>query len=273
MTMIDTKAGRLSARMVDLTPPWVADPETVILHHGVGTSAMMWSEWLPHLIARFRVVLFDMRGCGESPLPDDGFEWTIDSFASDVMAVADTFEVERFHLIGESFGGTVALHALAHHGRRLISVTTVSAPHRGDAIRAVDSWKEYAGSAAGMARWSDELMAWRFAPGAVDPAALAWFTEEQTRSPREIVARVPLIVQATDLTVALRDVKTPVLLLCGDSSPLVEVGLVAELHQILSNSEIQVFAGTRHGLAFSRPRECAEVFASFCSRWSTGGAG
>lgn len=270
--MIEAKGGRLAARMVDLTPPWVTEPETVILHHGVGTSSAMWSEWLPHLIDRFRVVLFDMRGFGNSPVPDETFEWSLDSFASDVIAVADSFAVDHFHLIGESFGGTVALHALARHGRRLITVTSISAPHRGDAVKAVDPWKEYAGSAAGMARWSRELMEWRFSPGAVAPNALAWFTDEQNKSPPEMVSRVPLIVKATDLSASLRNVRTPVLLLCGDSSPLVELGLVAELHQILVNSEVQVFAATRHGLAFSRPRECAALFTSFCSRWGSGRA-
>jgi len=34
----------------------------------------------------------------------------------------------------------------------------------------------------------------------------------------------------------------------------------------LTTSELQVFAGTRHGLAFSHARECAELFVEFTIR-------
>lgn len=272
MEKIGVPGGHIAYRTIDLTPPWVEDPQTVIFHHGIGTTSEMWLEWLPRLIGRYRVVLFDFRGFGESSRPGEGFDWTLETFTSDLMAVADASRTDRFHLVGESFGGTVSLHAAATRGKRLISVTCISTPHRGDAVGVIDRWSAYARNGAGMEDWSRELMAARFHPDAVAPDALAWFTEQQARTPKEIVEQVPPLVRSTDLAPLLDGLPTPALLMCGDSSPFVEVEHVSQLHRLLPNSELHVFNHTRHGLAFSHPRECSAIFVAFAERATRDGS-
>ncbi len=112
--------GILAWDVVDLTPPWLAAPTTVILHHGLGTSADMWSEWLPRLAVRHRVVRFDMRGCGRPSPLKHAATLGLELFRDDVLAVADAAGAQRFHLIGESFGGTVALFTGATCRERLL---------------------------------------------------------------------------------------------------------------------------------------------------------
>ena len=68
-----------------------------------------WAGWLPRLIDRYRIVLWDMRGSGRSV--QAGFDWSLGLLVSDVLAVADAAGVGRFHLVGESIGGTIALAA------------------------------------------------------------------------------------------------------------------------------------------------------------------
>jgi len=266
MKSVSVPGGHLAFRTIDFTPPWVEKPETVVFHHGIGATSEMWLGWLPLLIDRFRVVLFDFRGFGKSSRPDADFVWALDTFSSDLIAVADASGTDRFHLIGESFGGTISLHAAARLGRRLISVTCIATPHRGDAVGVIDRWNAYAQTDAGMESWSNELMAARFYPGAISEQALAWFSEQQSRTPTEIVDRVPPLVQSTDLAPLLNGLPTPALLMCGDSSPFVEVEHVSELRRLLPNSEMHVFNHTRHGLAFSHPRECSEIFTEFAGR-------
>jgi 3-oxoadipate enol-lactonase len=104
------------------------------------------------------------------------------------------------------------------------------------------------------------VMEYRFRDGAVSPAAFAWFKAEQNKTDPALVRGVSELVMETDLTPQLGSISVPVLLLAPDSSPFVESQLVAELHGLLSTSELQVFAATRHGLAFSHGRQCAEQF-------------
>ncbi|WP_194492352.1 alpha/beta fold hydrolase, partial [Polymorphobacter multimanifer] len=65
----------------------------------------------------FRLVAFDRRGFGESTAPAD-----LAAEPDDVLAVADALGVARFHLIGNSQGGKVALAAATKAGERVLSV-------------------------------------------------------------------------------------------------------------------------------------------------------
>ena len=178
----------------------------------------------------------------------------------------DRVAAPRFHLVGESFGGTVTLYTSVVQGARLLSATCISAPHRGGSIKVLKGWNTLLGTADGMRAWSQNMMEYRFRDGAVSPAGFAWFKAEQDKTDPAMVRGVSELVMKTDLTPFLVRVLGPVLLLAPDSSPFVESQLVAELHGLLTTSELQVFAGTRHGLAFSHARECAELFVEFTIR-------
>ena len=269
MREIDVADGILAWDVVDLTPPWQAAPDTVVLHHGLGTSADMWSEWLPRLAARHRVVRFDMRGCGRSSPLKQAATLSLELFRDDVLAVADAAGVQRFHLIGESFGGTVALFTGATCRERLLSVSTISSPHRGAQMRILEGWQELADSPESIRAWSERMMAYRFFDGAVPLDALNWFRVLQDRTDPALVRAVAQLVSKLDLTPLLRGLDLPALLLAPDSSPFVEAELVAELHGILLASSLQIFAGTRHGLAFSHAAACADLFQAFSAALSS----
>jgi pimeloyl-ACP methyl ester carboxylesterase len=133
--------GTLALEVLELAPPWLSSPSTAILHHGLGTSADMWSEWLPRLARHHRVVRFDMRGSGRSSALKQATKLDLDLFRDDVLAVADACGAQHFHLIGESFGGTIALFTGATCRERLLSVTTISSPHRGARMRILEGWQ------------------------------------------------------------------------------------------------------------------------------------
>lgn len=67
MREITVADGALAWDIVDLAPPWLTTPSTVIQHHGIGTNAGMWSEWLPRLAACHRVVRTARQGCAPCP--------------------------------------------------------------------------------------------------------------------------------------------------------------------------------------------------------------
>jgi len=110
--------GTLAWDVVDLTPPWLVNPTTVILHHGLGTNADMWGEWLPQLAVRHRIVRFDMRGCGRSSALKPVSKLGLELFRDDVLAVADAADAPTLP-----------------SNRRIIR-RSGRAVHRGDAPRA-----------------------------------------------------------------------------------------------------------------------------------------
>ena len=100
--------------------------EPLFLLHGFGSSTRDWEAQLPDLADRFRVVLVDFRGFGQSNRKTGPF--SVEQFASDIFAVADHLQIERFHLLGYSMGGAAAQQMAVdcpERIQRLILVNTV----------------------------------------------------------------------------------------------------------------------------------------------------
>ena len=55
------------------------------------------------------VVFYDQLGCGKSDHPDDLGLWIMDTFVDEIGAVRDALGLDRFHLLGHSWGGWLAL--------------------------------------------------------------------------------------------------------------------------------------------------------------------
>jgi len=265
MPLLHLDDGPLYYEVIDLTPPWVTAPETILFCHGVATNADIWSGWLPGLVDRYRVVRFDTRGFGRSHVPPPGFGWSLDLLADDALAVAQAAGAGQFHFVGESLGGTVGLFMAARGEQALLSVTAVTASHRGGSVRRAGEWRDFIGE-HGMAAWSREMMPLRFAPGAVPPDVYDWFERVQAESsPVALLDAADLLI-GSDLGPDLPDVALPVLLLAGDSSPFVPVSVTAAIKETIPGSRMQVFPGARHGLACSHGPECATLLRSFLPR-------
>ena len=76
----------------NFTDPW-APSETVILHHGNAKNSQLWYAWVP-LLAEFRVIRLDARGFGKSSIPEPGYPWSLEGFATDVANLMDYLEIE-----------------------------------------------------------------------------------------------------------------------------------------------------------------------------------
>ena len=121
-----------------------------------------------------------------------------------------------------------------------------------------------------MAAWSADMMACRFRTGAVGGRVHAWFESEQAAGSPEVVLGVADMLIGADLSPDLERIRCPVLLLAPDGSPFVAANVTAEMHAMISTSEMQIFADARHGLACSHGQQCADALRQFLSRHASG---
>jgi len=100
-------------------------PGLVFIHAGVA-DCRMWDAEFAAFQNRFRVVRFDMRGFGRTPMPPGKF-----SYHDDVASVMRTAGLERATLVGCSFGANVAVETcLAFPG--LVERLVLIAPGLGE---------------------------------------------------------------------------------------------------------------------------------------------
>ena len=95
--------------------------ETVVLIHGSGPGVTSYANWrlvIPALAENFRVVAPDMVGFGFSDRPE-GVKYSLDTWADQTVGLMDTLGIEKAHLVGNSFGGAIALRIATKHPERV----------------------------------------------------------------------------------------------------------------------------------------------------------
>lgn len=93
----------------------------VLLIHGSGPGVSAWANWrltIPELSRRCRVVAPDIVGFGFTERPE-GVSYDLRTWTAHAIGVLDALGIERAHVIGNSFGGSLALSLAIHHPERV----------------------------------------------------------------------------------------------------------------------------------------------------------
>jgi proline iminopeptidase len=73
--------------------------------------------------SKFRVILFDQRGCGRSEPAGELRENTIDHLVRDIEQLRVELGIERWHVFGGSWGSTLSIYYAQEHPERVLSMT------------------------------------------------------------------------------------------------------------------------------------------------------
>lgn len=266
MPKLPEAKGGLHYEVIDFVAPWHKNPQTIVFHHGAGSISGMWAEWIGVLGDKYRIVTFDFRGMGKSAHAKHDKGWSFEQSADDVVAVADAVGIDRFHFVGESYGGTVGLMLGLRHKSRVRTLTISNAAHIGSRIGNIEEWERTLRKPGGALEWSKGMMKDRFYPDQVSPELWAWYEEQQASHPIDSIIDARKTLVDADLSERLKEIDTPTLLLHGDASPFVSVALMSDMKSRLPNAELQIFAHAKHGVPVAYARRCARVLRAFLDR-------
>jgi pimeloyl-ACP methyl ester carboxylesterase len=273
-------SGRLSVRGVGLHYlDWGGDGPPLVILHGEGHLAALWSPVASALARRFRVVAVDQRGHGASDRPG---EYGRRAFVEDFIALLEDLHVERPIIVGHSLGGTVALMAEAERpgtASRLVLIEPSVVPPESEA-----AWRE--GSGEGWARearrrravWGNEYE--MFTALRQRPPFAAWrsdilwtYVEEGTeplpdgrlslRCPPDLEARLYDDALSTDVSARLEDVRCPALVLRSDAGFFADAA--SRIATVLPDARLATVAGSDHFLPFDDPPQVAAHIGSFAT--------
>ncbi len=108
------------------------DAPLLLLVHGFPEFWWGWRHQISTLAASgYHVVAPDMRGYNRSEVPQGVDAYQLDILAEDVIALADAYGADRFHLVGHDWGGVVSWWVAARHPGRLNRLVVLDAPHPG----------------------------------------------------------------------------------------------------------------------------------------------
>ncbi len=105
----------------------------VLLVHGSGPGVSAWANWrlvIPALAKQARVIAPDMAGFGFTERPA-GYQYSMDNWVKQAVGLLDALGIEQTDLVGNSFGGALALALAIRHPqrvRRLVLMGSVGVP-------------------------------------------------------------------------------------------------------------------------------------------------
>lgn len=117
---------------------------TVLLSHGYGATAGMWTQQLASLSDHYRIVTWDMRGHGSSDSPDDPALYSEAHTLGDMVALLDAVGADRAVIGGLSLGGymSLAFHQAHPERTRALMLFDTGPGYRSDEAR--DKWNRFA---------------------------------------------------------------------------------------------------------------------------------
>jgi pimeloyl-ACP methyl ester carboxylesterase len=103
-----------------------ASGEPLVLVHGSWGDHHSWDRVFPHLTNSFRVLSYDRRGHSQSERPNT--QGSVDEDASDLAGLIEHLALAPAHILGNSFGGSIALRLATQRPDLFLSLTVHEPP-------------------------------------------------------------------------------------------------------------------------------------------------
>jgi 3-oxoadipate enol-lactonase len=245
-------------------------PEIVLLHEGI-CDCRMWDRQWQTFTRSHRLLRFDFRGFGRSPLEPGRF-----ASARDVIELLDRHRFERTALVGVSLGGRVALEIALAEPERVAALVLVGSGLPGhawsDELQA--TWEEeetalQAGDLDGAVEVS--LRTWvdgpRRVPGDVDPDVRGRVAEMQRRAfelqlPFED-GEVEEELLVEDVAERLGEISAQTLVLVGEED-VRDIHTIADrLARGIPGARLVKIPNTAHVPSMERPEEFDRLVLGF----------
>jgi 3-oxoadipate enol-lactonase len=228
------------------------DAPVLVLGGSLGTTLDMWQPLLALLGDRYRVVRYDHRGHGGSPVPPGPY--TVEELGQDVLALLDDLGLDQVFYCGLSLGGMVGMwlgaHA-PHRVRRLALLCTAAylPPAEGWLARAAQVRSAGTGSIAELivARWFTAPFL------TANPDAVAGYRAMLRGIAAEGYAGCCEAIAKLDLRPVLPRITAPTLVVSGRADPAIPPPFGEEIAALVPGARFTIVDGAAHLAAVEQP--------------------
>jgi pimeloyl-ACP methyl ester carboxylesterase len=236
----------------------------LFLIHGIGAAENGWRFLLPKLQKHFTVITYDLRGHGNSPMPDG--EFGLDDLVDDLERVRERCGIEKAHFAGHSLGGMIGPAYAIKYPERVLSLGLLST--------AAGRTEEDSQKVWGVVKAMEE----KGIPQVLETLTSRWFTDEFITANQNIVQdrlqqvmntdpsvflNVFRIYAGTEMLPWLPNVHARSLILTGENDGGCNPRLNQLIHEALPNSELIILPKYKHSILLEAPDKVAENLIRF----------
>lgn len=244
--------------------------DSVLLLHGSGPGVSAWANWrlvIPHLAENFRVLAPDSVGFGFTDRPE-AISYDMETWLRHALDFLDAMEIEQAHVVGNSFGGSLAV-ALAVQAPERISrlVLMGSVGLEFELTEGLDLTWGYTPSIENMRRLldlfaynrslvNDELARLRYEasirPG-VQESYAAMFPAPRQDGIRKICSS----------EADVRNIEHETLIIHGRDDRIIPVSVSEHLFRCIKNSQLHIFGNCGHWTQIEHNRRFNQLVSDF----------
>jgi 3-oxoadipate enol-lactonase/4-carboxymuconolactone decarboxylase len=231
----------------------------VLFGSSLGTTHAMWDVQASALAGEYRVLRYDHRGHGGSPVPPGPY--TVDDLTDDVLALLDELDIERVTFVGLSLGGSVAMTLALRAPERIERLVLCCTAMQ---FGPPETWQERAATvrAEGVQAVADAALERWLTPEAPEPL------RERLRAmlvsiPREGYASCAEALGSFDLRGRLGGIRIPTLCVAGDGDPATPPEALQAIADEIPGARLRVIANARHIAVAERPEAFNPLLLAF----------
>lgn len=242
----------------------------IMLLHGFIEEGSMWDEAVKHLAKKYKVIVPDLPGFGQSPMFGSTTTLTMEVYAELVEAITVQERLKRFVLLGHSMGGYVTLSYAGKYESKLLGFGLINSHCFADSPEKKENRKkgiEFI-KRHGTKVFVTELYNNIFHPsfkktnkGLIDRLIL----KAEKYAPEAVMRANAAMMNREDKSEILKAAKVPVLFINGkqdESAPFTSTLKQASYPKV---ADIHFFDNCKHMCIFERKTETLAIIDSFCS--------
>ena len=236
------------------------DGPVVVFSNSLGATLQLWDAILPLLPDGLRIIRYDMRGHGQSSVPDGPY--TMGQLIGDAEAVCDACEVRDAMVVGLSVGGMVT-QGLAVKRPDLIRAMVLSCTAAKIGNPAFWADRIALVRAQGMAVASDEIIKRWFARDFYATPAMAPWKAMLAAAPVEGYCGVCAAISGTDFYTPTSGLRIPALGIAGSEDGSTPPDLVRETIDLIPGSQYALIRRAGHLPCVEQPATFAAHLKGF----------
>jgi 3-oxoadipate enol-lactonase len=234
---------------------------TVVLSNSLGSTPAMWDPQFPALAERLRVVRYDHRGHGRSPVLPGPYE--LDDLGADVIALLDRLGLERVHWCGLSLGGMVGMWMAINAPERIDRLVLCCTSAR---LGPPEMWADRAATVraqgvdaiadAGIERWLSPSFIER------EPQIAAGIRAMLAATPAEGYAACCGVIERMDQVPQLGEIRAPTLVIAAEDDPATPPEHGELIASAVPGARLEIVQDARHLATIEQPEAMTELILS-----------
>ena len=237
----------------------------LVFVHGWTANMNWWKEQRSYFAGKYKMVFVDNRGHGNSDKPLEYEHYRFENFVSDLDLVVKHAGLERFILVGHSFGTMISMKYCVEHPEKILALILIGGGTKIKALHKLGYPFAKLFATLSYKRSADFVS--KLAVGKKAGEVKEWILDQAMKyTPPYSAMNTYKTLTTVDLRDDAKKIDKPTLIIVGEEDALLPVSKSEELSRMIRNSKLVVVKNAGHCVILEKPEVVNKSIEGFVSK-------